>query len=108
MKLQKASNNSLIVNTGGICDTYSCSKKVNWIKLLLIEIALLEKKDQYVGIKVLKDSKGVEQIKANVVGQEEDTSNILTNNAFSLSFSNISSHSNIIKKNQSEIYCFGT
>lgn len=38
------------------------------MRLLLIEIGLLNKKGQYVEIKVLKNSKRVEQIKADAIG----------------------------------------
>lgn len=38
------------------------------MRLLLKKIGLLNKKNQYVEIKVLKDKKGVEQIKADVIG----------------------------------------
>lgn len=36
------------------------AKEATWIRLLFIEINLLNKKGQYTEIKVLKDSKGVE------------------------------------------------
>lgn len=48
------------------------------MRLLLTEIGLLDKKGQYVEIKVLKDSKGPKQIKANAIRQEDKVPNILT------------------------------
>lgn len=60
------------------------AKEATWISLLLIELGLLDKKRLYAEIKVLKESKGKEQIKANVVRQEEETSkSTLPNIAFS-------------------------
>lgn len=41
------------------------------MRLLLIKIGLLNKKDQYAEIKVLQESRGTEQIKSNVIRQEE-------------------------------------
>lgn len=49
--------------------------------LLLIELDLLDKKSQYTKIKVLKNSKGVEQIKTDIVRQEGEASSILINTA---------------------------
>lgn len=48
------------------------------MRLLLIKIGLLNKKGQYAKIKVFKDSKKVEQIKADIVKQEEEISSTLT------------------------------
>lgn len=49
------------------------AKKATWIRLLLTEIGLLDKEGQYVEIKVLQESRGIEQIKANAAGQEGET-----------------------------------
>lgn len=40
------------------------------MKLLLIEVGLLNKKGQYAKIKVVQKSKKVEEIKTNIVGQK--------------------------------------
>ena len=41
-------------------------KEATWIRLLLTEVSLLNKKGQYTEIKVIQESKRVEQIKTNV------------------------------------------
>lgn len=43
------------------------TKEATWIILLLTELGLLDKKDQYAKIKVGQRSKEIDQIKANVV-----------------------------------------
>lgn len=68
--------------------------------LLLIELGLLDKKSQYIKIKVLKNSKGVEQIKTNIVRQEGETSSTLTHTTFPAIV-------NITKRRQSRIHSFG-
>lgn len=52
------------------------------MRLLLTEIGILDKKGQYMKIKVLKENKGIEQIKANAIGQEGEAPSILINTAF--------------------------
>lgn len=44
------------------------AKDATWIELLLTKLDLLNKKSQYTEIKVLKDSKKVDQIKTNAIG----------------------------------------
>ncbi len=48
------------------------AKKATWLRLLLTEIGLLNKEDQYAEIKVAQVSKEEEQIKADVEWQEEE------------------------------------
>lgn len=50
---------------------------------MLTEIGLLDKKGQYIKIKVLQRSRGIEQIKVNAVRQEREArSRLLANTAF--------------------------
>lgn len=55
------------------------AKEATWMRLLLIKLGLLDKKGHYVEIKVLKNSKEVEQIKANAERQEGEALSTLTN-----------------------------
>lgn len=55
------------------------TKEVIWMRLLFIEIGLLNIEGLYIKIKVLKDSKRAEQIKANIVRQEGEVLSFFTN-----------------------------
>ena len=58
------------------------TKEISWMRLLLKEVGLLDKKGQYVEIKVIQRSKRKKQIKVNAKRQEEETtSSPLTSNA---------------------------
>lgn len=54
-------------------------KEIIWMSLLLIQIGLLDKEGQYTEIKILKESKKLEQIKYNTATQVGKTSRTLTN-----------------------------
>lgn len=60
-------------------------KEATWIRLLLTEISLLDKKGQYAEIKVTQGNKRVEQIKTDAAKQEKEApsrrENPLTSNA---------------------------
>lgn len=67
------------------------------MRLLITKISVLDKKDHYVEIKVLKDSKRIEQIKADSVGQEKGAQSILIN-IMSLAFpTNTSSQTSLMQ-----------
>ena len=53
------------------------AKEATWMRLLLTEIGLLDKDDQYAMIKVAR-SPGTEQIKADAAKQEEEVVNTLS------------------------------
>lgn len=55
------------------------AKEATWIRLLLIKLGLLDKKDQYVEIKVSNMNKRANEIKIDVIKQEEGVI-VLTSN----------------------------
>lgn len=70
------------VNRSGIRGTDLCCKEATWLRLLLIEIGLLDEEGQYAEIKVTHGSIGPEQIKADAAGQEGGVHSMtLTSNA---------------------------
>ena len=53
------------------------AKEATWLRLLLTEIGLLDEESQYAEIKMAQGSIGEEQIKADVVRQEEEAPSII-------------------------------
>lgn len=77
-------------------------KKITWLRFLLIELGLLLSSNQYIEIKVIKESTGVKEIKTNIKDQKkEDYEDIVLNiNSNSSTFALIDS-SFLLKSNNS-------
>lgn len=79
------------------------AKETTWLRLLLIEIGLLNKDGQYAEIKVAKSTR-TEQIKDNTLGQEEKVSSrILTSIAILAAPANLSTSLSLKDDNQGSI-----